>query len=542
MRRRLRCGAGRSASRRLEPGLCRCGADQATRCRSKCCVGSTTPAPAPRAALPTSPISSKRTRIGRARRRCASTPRKRWRAKPTRSPPIGLSAIPPVSAAGQVRAAEMKLNAGDVAGGTAALRAAWVEAISTRSTKRVFSPIIPVRIRPEDDEKRLDRLLWDGKDDGGAAHAAAGAAGLPRLGRGASGACRCRPRPPSCWLRACRRRCAPIPACSSRKCAGGAERDMTDAAVAILRGKPGDPVRPEAWWRERQIVARRRARRRQSPISPTGLPSSTVLLDGKAYADAEFLLGYIALRFKKDPALAFDHFSHILTRADTPYAKARAGILGRPRRRSRGEIRSRRENGMPPAPSTWRPFTASSPPINSAMTRRRTRFPSPSRRRRSVPISMATKWCAQRGSFFALGDRGSQQGFLAAAGGRRRRPRPSSRCSPPSPSRTGASIWRSRWPSARSTAGTPLMIHGYPITALAQRRHHRARAAVRDHPAGKRVRARCGQPGRGARTNAADAGDGKLYREQNSAAVLDAAADRRRALQRRLSGAAISKT
>ena len=54
-----------------------------------------------------------------------------------------------------------------------------------------------------------------------------------------------------------------------------------------------------------------------------------VMLEGKAYSDAEFLLGYIALRlYETDPALAFDHFSHILTRADTPYAKARAGYWG----------------------------------------------------------------------------------------------------------------------------------------------------------------------------------------------------------------------
>src|SRR5579871_895808 len=48
----------------------------------------------------------------------------------------------------------------------------------------------------------------------------------------------------------------------------------------------------------------------------------------KSYAEADFLLGYIALRFKKNPALAFDDFAHILARADTPYAKARAAYWG----------------------------------------------------------------------------------------------------------------------------------------------------------------------------------------------------------------------
>ena len=35
----------------------------------------------------------------------------------------------------------------------------------------------------------------------------------------------------------------------------------------------------------------------------------------------------------KDPTLAFDHFSRILARATSPYAKARAGVLGRAARR-----------------------------------------------------------------------------------------------------------------------------------------------------------------------------------------------------------------
>ena len=34
-------------------------------------------------------------------------------------------------------------------------------------------------------------------------------------------------------------------------------KDMVDAAVQILLSQPGDPVRPAAWWVERQTIARR---------------------------------------------------------------------------------------------------------------------------------------------------------------------------------------------------------------------------------------------------------------------------------------------
>ncbi len=86
-------------------------------------------------------------------------------------------------------------------------------------------------------------------------------------------------------------------------------------------------MRPAAWWYERQIIARRLLAGGNADLAYR-IAKQHGNLEGKDYYDAEFLLGYIALRFKRDPALAFDHFSHILTRADTPYAKARAGYWG----------------------------------------------------------------------------------------------------------------------------------------------------------------------------------------------------------------------
>ncbi len=105
------------------------------------------------------------------------------------------------------------------------------------------------------------------------------------------------------------------------------EKDMIDAAVGILRANPGDPLHPEAWWHERQIVARRLLAGGNFDLAYQ-IAAQHGVLSGKDYADADFLLGYIALRFKKDPALGFDDFAHILTRADTPYAKARAAYWG----------------------------------------------------------------------------------------------------------------------------------------------------------------------------------------------------------------------
>ena len=99
---------------------------------------------------------------------------------------------------------------------------------------------------------------------------------------------------------------------------------MVNAAVQMLLSQPGDLVRPAAWWVERQIVARRVLATGNAALAYR-LVEQHGLIEGNAYSEAEFLLGYIALRYIKNPVLAFDHFARILTRVGTPYAQARAG-------------------------------------------------------------------------------------------------------------------------------------------------------------------------------------------------------------------------
>ena len=110
----------------------------------------------------------------------------------------------------------------------------------------------------------------------------------------------------------------------------------------------------------------------------------------------QFLLGYVALRYMKNPALAFDHFSRILTRVSTPYAKARAGYWGG---------RAAEAQGKSELAAKW--YAAGGRPhghLLRAARRPRTRqrcTPAPgaragSRCRRNSPASITTRWFAPR--------------------------------------------------------------------------------------------------------------------------------------------------
>ena len=231
--------------------------------------------------------------------------------------------FPPVSAVGRMRSAEIMLNSGNLDDGTAALRAAWVDGDFGVLDERSFLARHSAAIRVEDNEKRLDRLLWDGQND-------AARRMLPLVPTDSRSLAEARlalaEQTSNAEVLAAR---VPVqlradPGLIYQELHWRTKKDMVDAAVQILLSKPGDPVRPAAWWAERQTIARR-----VMAADDAGLAYRIVeqhgLIEGSAYSEAEFLLGYIALRYMKNPALASDHFSHILTRVSSPYAKARAG-------------------------------------------------------------------------------------------------------------------------------------------------------------------------------------------------------------------------
>jgi peptidoglycan lytic transglycosylase len=233
---------------------------------------------------------------------------------------------PPISAPGRIREAEIMLSAGDLAGGIEALRAAWIGADFGPLDEKNFMAHHFAAIRPEDSARRVDRLLWDGQAE--AAHRI-----LPLLSPDyrALAVARLALAAQSSNANALVAR-VPVqlrgdPGLIFEQLRLRRKKDMTDAAVQILLAQPGDLVRPVAWWNERQAIARRVLASGNADLAYR-IVEQHGLIEGNAFAEAQFLLGYIALRYMKQPILAFDHFSRILTRVATPYAKARAGYWG----------------------------------------------------------------------------------------------------------------------------------------------------------------------------------------------------------------------
>ena len=233
---------------------------------------------------------------------------------------------PPINGAGHARAAEIMINRGQVEAGTAALRKAWAEGDFTLAEEHALLVRFYDRLRPEDHQRRLDWLLWDGQVDaarrmltlvpadyravaevrlaliGDAANADALLAKVPAQLRGDPGLAYEEAR----WRR---------------------KKDDYDGAARLLLAHDDTPIRPDLWWNERLNVARRLLTGGNSELAYR-LVQQPDAADRKVNSEGEFLAGYIALRYRKEPALAFDNFAHILARVTSPYIKARAAYWG----------------------------------------------------------------------------------------------------------------------------------------------------------------------------------------------------------------------
>ncbi|WP_069956557.1 lytic transglycosylase domain-containing protein [Magnetovibrio blakemorei] len=101
-------------------------------------------------------------------------------------------------------------------------------------------------------------------------------------------------------------------------------KGRSDEAAEMFKDIHGDPIRPDKWWKERAIVARNMLQDNQ-PKSAYAITSQHGLSpdDAAEYSDAEWISGWIALRFLKDPTSAKKHFNNMLNAVSYPISVAR---------------------------------------------------------------------------------------------------------------------------------------------------------------------------------------------------------------------------
>ena len=229
---------------------------------------------------------------------------------------------PPLTPNGAIWLADSYLAVGEKQRARRLVRRAWVEMNFSGRIERDFYRRYRRMLTAADHARRLDRLLWRGRTwearrmlrrvDANERMVAVARIRLRRYRGGVDWAIR--RMPPDrlndlgfVYERLKWRR---------RK---GRDAD----AIALLAGLPRTLPHPELWWRERGTLARR-ALRKGNVTEAYQLAGGHRQTAGAGFADAEWLAGWIALRFLNDAKTAARHFQRLWSKVRYPVSRARA--------------------------------------------------------------------------------------------------------------------------------------------------------------------------------------------------------------------------
>lgn len=109
------------------------------------------------------------------------------------------------------------------------------------------------------------------------------------------------------------------------------KNNYDDAAIQVLLRQPpmASIQNPSEWWLERHIIIRRLLERKEF-TKAYQLSAAHNLEEGLPFAQAEWMAGWLALRYMKDPLKAFQHFEVLHAKVHAPISKSRASYwMGR---------------------------------------------------------------------------------------------------------------------------------------------------------------------------------------------------------------------
>lgn len=229
---------------------------------------------------------------------------------------------PPVTAVGSGALGAALIASGQIDEGEAILRNAWVGGNFNSRDERAFFKRHGHLLTSDHHSRRLDRLLWDGKyyqvrrgmrRVNPEEHALARARlSLRRSSPDVEEA-----------IAAVPRHLLGHPGLLYERFRWRRRKAKYDGAMAILADLPPDLIRPDRWWDDRRIVARRLVTRKR-PKEAYRIIRDHGLSSGPAFAAAEWFAGWIALRFLNLPDDALDHFERMHGAVNYPVSRARA--------------------------------------------------------------------------------------------------------------------------------------------------------------------------------------------------------------------------
>jgi soluble lytic murein transglycosylase len=228
---------------------------------------------------------------------------------------------PPITPKGAMYVIEALMRKGDTVGAEALVRSTWIEKNFSASMERTFYSRYRRLLSTTDHEKRMDRLLWDGRSwearrllrriKSGYSAVAVARMRLRAYAGGVDWALR---RVPDELMK--------DPGLVYERLRWRRRKDRDDEAIELLKELPAVLPRAALVWHEQGILARRALRDGKAELAYR-LAHDHRQTEGESFADAEFLAGFIALRHLKKPDVALTHFTRLYDGVNYPVSRAR---------------------------------------------------------------------------------------------------------------------------------------------------------------------------------------------------------------------------
>jgi soluble lytic murein transglycosylase len=232
------------------------------------------------------------------------------------------SRFPPTTGEGRLRLADALLTLGDESRATPLIREAWIRGRFSARDERTVHRRYRRFLRPEDHVARLDHLIWD--EQRAAAQRmlphvdpATRALGMARIALMVSAG------NVDTLIAKVPAHLQDDPGLVFERVQWRRRKGLEDRAIELLVTVPPEREQNDRWWTERHILARD-ALGTGDAKTAYALARGHGQTDRAAVAEAEWLAGWIALRFLKDPGAAFTHFNRIYQEVRFPISIARA--------------------------------------------------------------------------------------------------------------------------------------------------------------------------------------------------------------------------
>ena len=263
-------------------------------------------------------------------------------------------ANPPVTGDGLKRYVDLLLLSRRQEEAIAVLRDRWPEVVARPDTQASIVKGYNALLTADTHRRRLDYLLFHGDDSTARSYAALLGDGYVRLvearialENGRKNAAGLVDRVPASLAR--------DPGLQFERLRWRRKNDQDAGAIAILNAQP--PItqisNPEDWWKERNIVVRRLIEEKNYKAAYT-MAAAHNQMDGPEYADAEWICGWLQLRFLGNPAKAAEHFNDMYGRVKTAISKGRAAYWGG---------RAAEAMGQPEQAANWYKIAAQYPKV-----------------------------------------------------------------------------------------------------------------------------------------------------------------------------------